>query len=184
MVINNKMISDEFNWDNIAIGAAKYDSLMKMFNNVDVSKNEAFQKRFTGFYRVRRSKERFLQKYYSLMQSLKNKETSYKEIINCLYTFEGKIEASFSSKLLATLNPEMPIWDQYVLANAGIESPKPYNVTIEMCINKYETLKMFYKNFLKSEKALNMISEFNERLPEYQHFTNIKKIDLMFWQRR
>ena len=118
------------------------------------------------------------------MESLKNKETSYKEIINCLYTFEGKIEASFSSKLLATLNPEMPIWDQYVLANAGIESPKPYNVTIEMCINKYETLKLFYKNFLKSEEALNMIAEFNERLPDYQHFTDIKKIDLMFWQLR
>ena len=49
MEIDNGITRNDFNWDNIAIGAAKYDSLMKMFTKVDASKDEEFQKRFTGF---------------------------------------------------------------------------------------------------------------------------------------
>ena len=49
--------SNEFNWENIAIGAAKYDFIMAKFTKTDVSNDEEFQKRFTGFYRIRRNKE-------------------------------------------------------------------------------------------------------------------------------
>ena len=66
--------SNEFNWENIAIGAAKYDFIMAKFSKTDVSKDEEFQKRFTGFYRIRRSKELFLEKYYAYMESLKGKK--------------------------------------------------------------------------------------------------------------
>ena len=68
-MINEK----DYNWLAIEGGAAKYDTIMKSFNRVDVSKDERFQKTFTGFYRIRRSKELFLSKYYEYMESLKGK---------------------------------------------------------------------------------------------------------------
>ena len=34
-----------------------------------------------------------------------------------MYEATGNIEASFSSKMLATINTDMPIWDCYVVQN-------------------------------------------------------------------
>ena len=179
-MINEK----EFNWEAIAVGAAKYDFIMAKFSKVDVSKDEEFQKKFTGFYRIRRSKELFLKKYYAYMESLKGKTVTFEDIIKKVYTFKGSIEASFSSKMLATLNPNMPVWDKYVLANAKIEAPKTYNVTINKCVETYRKVVSFYSNLLKTDKAEEMVELFDKKLPKYKHFTKIKKIDLMFWQKR
>lgn len=173
-----------FNWESIAIGAAKYDFIMKRFLVTDVSMDEEFQRRFTGFYRIRRSKELFLTKYYALMESLKGKPASFEDIVREIHTFIGTIEPSFSSKMLATLNPNMPVWDQYVLMNAGIAAPKPYNVTIERCVETYGKVIQFYADLLNAKEAKEMVAIFNQRFPEYQHFTTIKKIDLMLWQKR
>jgi hypothetical protein len=179
-MINEK----EFNFENIAIGSAKYDFIMKKFSKTDVSKDEEFQMKFTGFYRIRRNKELFLKKYYSYMESLKGKTVSFEEIIKTVYTFKESIEPSFSSKMLATLNPDMPVWDQYVLANAKIDAPRPYNVTIDKCVETYRKVVIFYTFLLNSDIAEEMVELFDNKLPQYKHFTRIKKIDLMFWQKR
>ena len=42
-------------------------------------------------------------------------------ILNEIYQKTGNIEGSFTSKLLATINPNLPIWDQYVLKNIGLK---------------------------------------------------------------
>ena len=174
----------DYNWLAIESGAAKYDVIMKSFNIVDVSKDEKFQKTFTGFYRIRRSKELFLSKYYKYMESLKGKNVTFSEIIKKVYSFKGSIEPSFSSKMLATLDPNMPVWDQYVLINSGIGVPSYYGKTIEKCISIYEQIILYYKRLLKSQDAKDMLNLFNKKLPEYKHFTDIKKIDLMLWQKR
>ena len=173
-----------FNWENIAIGAAKYDFIMKRFLVSNVSMDEEFQRRFTGFYRIRRSKVLFLTKYYALMESLKRESASFENIIREIHTFIGTIEPSFSSKMLATLNPNMPVWDQYVLMNAGIAAPKPYYVTIERCVETYGKVIQFYADLLNTNEAKEMVALFDQKLPVYQHFTTIKKIDLMLWQKR
>ena len=175
---------NDYNWSAIKEGAAKYDFLMKRFPLVDVSKDEVFQKKFTGFYRIRRNKETFLKKYYMYMESLKGKEVSFVDIIKKINTFKGSIEPSFSSKMLATLDPNMPVWDQYVLSNANIKAPAYYNVTIDRCVQTYQKVTVFYDSLLKGADAKEMISLFDSKLPEYKHFTLIKKIDLMLWQKR
>lgn len=44
----------------------------------------------------------------------------FEEILRELYDLtNGRIEASFSSKMYATLYPEKPIWDQFVLKFLG-----------------------------------------------------------------
>lgn len=175
---------NDFDWNKIEKGAEKYDFIMKRFLSVDVSKDIEFQTRFTGFYRVRRNKETFLKKYYTYMESLKGKTPTYDEIIRHIHTFLGTIERSFSSKLLATLNPNMPVWDQYVLSNANIKAPNYYSVTIEKCVGTYRQIVEYYTKLLQSADGQEMLELFDEKLPQFDHFTSVKKIDLMLWQKR
>lgn len=92
--------SNEFNWENIAIGAAKYGFIMAKFTKTDVSKDEEFQKRFTGFYRIRRSKELFLEKYYAYMESLKGKTVSFEDIIKRFIHLKDLLSHPFHLKCL------------------------------------------------------------------------------------
>lgn len=178
------IFGNDYNWEKIQSGAAKYDFLMKRFLETDVSKDDEFQRKFTGFYKIRRSKTLFLNKYYNLMESLKGNPATYSKIIKELNSFKNTIEASFASKMLATLNSDMPVWDQYVLENIGIKVPQQYRKTISVCIGIYNEIVKWYKNFMNTQDAQEMLFAFNKKFPEYKHFSDIKKIDLMLWQKR
>ena len=174
---------NDYNWDKIKVGADKYAFLMIRFQNNDVSIDELFQTKFTGFYRVRRNREKFLKKYFSYLQSLKSApNTSFRDIITYVKTFIGTVEPSFSSKLLATINPNFPVWDQYVLSNIGIAVP--VRKSIDFCVYIYQCIINWYNSFMRSGSAAEMVALFDKNLPEYKHFTTTKKIDLMLWQKR
>jgi len=78
----------------------------------------------------------------------------------------------------------MPVWDQYVLENIGIKVPQQYRKTISVCIGIYNEIVKWYKNFMNTQDAQEMLFAFNKKFPEYKHFSDIKKIDLMLWQKR
>ena len=60
--------------------------------------------------------------FYTYFDSQKNnKMIKYDEIIDYFYSKTNRVEASFSSKMLATINPEMPILDSQVLLNMGLK---------------------------------------------------------------
>ena len=94
------------------------------------------------------------------------------------------VSASFSSKLLATINPEMPVWDSVVLNRLGIKAPKS-NVKNKMkqineAIDVYDTIVHIYKSATGSTKAKEIIAVVDELFPG-NNFTSIKKIDLALW---
>jgi hypothetical protein len=45
----------------------------------------------------------------------------FEEVIWYLYEKTVQVEASFCSKLLCTIQPNMPIWDVYVLKKLGLK---------------------------------------------------------------
>ena len=169
------------NWNAIRIGAKKYAEIMDLFEKVDVSTNEHFQKLFVGFYRVRRSKDKFLTPYFTLMQSLKGKDPSFEEILRKIYSFQERYEPSFASKMLATINPDMPVWDSFVLKHFGLTVKKR---DFEICIKTYSQLIEKYKAREKSGEADKDVKEFDDNLPVYNYFSKNKKMDLMIWQTR
>lgn len=59
--------------------------------------------------------------YYSLFVSAKKNDVTFEYIIRELYRLTGNVEASFSSKMLATIDASKPVWDKYVLQNLGLE---------------------------------------------------------------
>ena len=161
----------------------RYSYIMNSFRRTDVSQDEAFQKTFTHFYRVRRNSE-WRQVYYRLFEDSKqNTNISFEAILRAIYACTGRIEASFSSKMLATLNPEMPIWDSIVLSKLGMK-PKQ-NLTKEERLSQsvqiYNAIIAWYANFKQTPEARRFAEAFDRAFPEYRGFSELKKIDFLIW---
>ena len=95
-------------------GLTTYLWLQRQVRACDVSKNEEFQRRYSGFYRVRRDFKWRLG-YFSLLESSKLKGIEFPEALGEINRHCRRIEASFASKLVATLDPSKPVIDKFVL---------------------------------------------------------------------
>jgi len=89
----------------------KYKYIKDNFKNVDISIFDCkFQKTFNSFYKIRRNKE-WRDAFYKYFESIKKDENiTFFKIINYLYENTDNVEASFASKMLATINEDMPIF--------------------------------------------------------------------------
>jgi hypothetical protein len=164
----------------------KYLDIMKHFSRVDVSLDDDFHRKYNGFYKVRQHSKVFYEKYYAFMEGSKIQESTFKETLKYLY-IDGKLEASFSSKLLATVNPNLPVWDKYVLnyfeLNSSISNSLSEDRRIDLANDIYEEIKYNYEDFLRKEESKNWIKLFDEYYPN-KDITPIKKIDLIIWRTR
>lgn len=165
-------------------GLEKYLNIMNTVNKVDVSKDESFQKSFNGFYRIRQRNSTFYEKYYSFMESNKSKEVSFDETLLYFYKELGRVEASFSSKLVATINPNLPIWDSIVLKNLNLIQPHYYSKNrIQEVINLYGKINEWYQRFIATDNGSEIVSAFDKAFPNTP-ITDVKKIDFVLWQIR
>ena len=111
-------------FEKIQIGIEKYNRIMKRVHETDVSVDADFQRVFNGFYRMRQRPESFYRIYYEYLERNKdNGDLTFEDVVTYLYHETGSIHASFSSKLLATVRPDMPVWDKFVLQNLGLRAP-------------------------------------------------------------
>ncbi len=169
--------------ENIKSGVEKYKLIMKKYCEVNVSKDKDFQRLYNGFYRVaHRSKEWYL-RYYQILEGLKIKNRSFEDILRALdIQGTGRIEASFSSKMCATRNPDYPIIDKWVLKRMGWSLPhtKASN-RIEKTARLYDSLIRRYEDLLSNREGRRYIKWFDEICPKTK-ITKVKKIDFILWQ--
>ena len=162
----------------------KYNEIKEKLYKCDVSKDKEFQTAFNAFYRVRR-KEKWRNVFYTYFETIKTrKDVSFDEILDYIFENTGNIEASFSSKMLSTINPEMPIWDRYVIINLRL------NVIGSTKEERLESTKWAYRQIisienelLKKEDIKQTIKEFREYLPEYE-LSDTKILDYIIWNNR
>lgn len=167
-----------------ALGLDKYSYIMENVNKIDISENEIFQKTFNSFYIVRRNEE-WRKAYYHLFEESKKSLPTFGDTLYQLYDATGNVEASFSSKMIATLNPQMPIWDKYVVQNLKIKVPQYGDVKrMDTIIMQYQQIITWYEDFLESEKAHECITKFDEVFPDYRWISDVKKVDFFLWSIR
>ena len=169
-----------------ALSLDNYNYIINTINNknIDISKDEEFQKTFDAFFKVRRD-EKWRREYYNYFQKVKNnKDIKFEEILNHLKDSTGNIEASFSSKLLATINPNMPIWDQFVLKyyDIKIEDNNPKERIKDITEKYYEIIEKENEE-LQKEDIKEAIKQFREDFKEY-NLSDIKILDFMIWSNR
>lgn len=141
-----------------------------------------FQRKYDAFYRVRRN-EMWRAEYFRLMSTyMKRLEPSFGEILLRLQQSTGQIEASFASKMLATINADMPIWDKNVLAALNLRlSGKTLELKMSNAVVLYDQICQWYKTFLQTDLAEEMIRRFDQEFPLYRAFSATKKIDFILW---
>lgn len=179
-----------------ACGLTAYGKTLKILN-LDVSKDKKYQKNFTSYYKVRRD-EKWLEKFYEFMETNKfNKELNFETIIRYLSSvkhivnvkvsenqYASTIEASFASKMLATINPNYPIWDSQVVKAMGYKiRAKNNEEKINEYIKYYEILTNDIHAFLNTNEGKECIRVFDCTFPNYKHISNVKKIDFYLWMK-
>ncbi|MGL4547719.1 hypothetical protein [Eubacterium aggregans] len=92
-----------------ALNIKDYTEIVTTFNKRNLSTDQDFQKTFNRFYVVRRN-ETWRRFYYDFFEQQKHrKDITFKEILYSIFEHTGQIEPSFSSKMLSTIDPNMPI---------------------------------------------------------------------------
>lgn len=167
-----------------SMGLDKYRYIMERVNNVNVATDIDFQRTFNGFYIVRRNED-WRKCYYEYFERVKSGRPTFESIITYLYESTGNIEPSFSSKMLATICPEKPIWDRYVVQNLNMRlTGANKEDKLKNAILLYADMEKWYTDFLGSEKGQKCIREFDRVLATYKEISNIKKIDTILWSIR
>jgi hypothetical protein len=172
---------------NAGPGLQKYLEIMALFPKVDVSKDRDFQTKFNGFYKIRQRSPEFYQAYYTFLEKHKSQKNvpAFTETLESFVKF-GEMVFSFASKLLATLDPNLPVWDQYVLENLEMEAPEQRlakETRIQLAGKKYAEIIREYDDFSPGEEGRKWIKWFDEQYPDV-NITPVKKIDLILWQLR
>lgn len=165
----------------------RYIEVMERLYRVDVSKDADFQKLFKGFYRVRQKSSAWYAAYFGLMEESKSRKPTFPETLDALRARLGNdaYEPSFSSKLVATLNPFCPIWDEFVLQNTGHTPPSYMSRTKhDEAKTAYASIVDWYNRFMRSSEGRRWISIFNEHVDESYRLSDIKKVDFILWQIR
>ena len=167
-------------------GLIKYLEIMDMLYKVNVSEDRDFQKKYNHFYRMRQRKAEFYQLYYDYMEQMKhnNATITFEDVFSYIQEKTSRCETSFSSKLLATINPNMPVWDSFVLENLGIKKIYPSAKDKEIkIVSAYNKICQWYEKFINTEEAKLIVDTFDEIYP-HTEITDTKKIDLFLWQNR
>lgn len=167
-----------------ALGLEKYKYIIDNLYKCNVSKDEKFQKTFNSFYRVRRDEE-WRKEFYKYFESIKNfQNITFETIVKDLLIRTGNIEASFSSKILSTINTNMPIWDQYVLKNLDLKvEGNDKTERLLNAINTYDKIIKKENEMLKEEIVKEEINKFKEEFKEY-NLSDIKALDYLLWSSR
>jgi len=166
------------------------DGLQKYLRlQADVSRNQDihncpnFRKRFNHFYRVRRGAQ-WQERFYALFGRARQEKLGFRAVLEALREETVRFEASFASKLVATLNPTEPVIDSVVLKNLGMKLPKATSQNrVEEIHQVHTSLKIALNGFLQTEDGKYLVSQFKKMYPS-ANITNIKMLDLVLWQTR
>lgn len=173
------------------ITTAKLDAYALTQNRlrqVDVSADQQYQTTYNGFYRVRLPFTEAYSTYYNLIEQNKNNNApSLADILNKLLTATQRVETSFGSKLLATVNPNVAPLDSVVLGHLNLRLPtrngQSDSERIQQCVNVHSQLVAQMNQLITQPEFQQLKARFEQRFPGYS-FTDIKILDLLLWQYR
>ncbi len=166
-------------------GIAQYLEIMQLFPSVNVAEDRDFQRKFNTFYRIQRRPQIWYETYYSFFQQAKEHKPTFNSVLDHLQRSLNRCEPSFSSKLIATLDPGQPVWDKFVLEFTKIKRPQYSSRNKhEEAKTAYAHLQQWYQSFMKSADGQLIICTFNEMVPERDQIASLKKVDFVLWQMR
>lgn len=167
----------------VAPGLEKYCWIQDQLLTRNVVTDRDFQKRFAGFYRVRRNGA-WRAAFFGILEDAKRSPISFAEALQLLRDATGQVEASFASKLVATVDPEQPLIDSVVVGNLGLRVPKANGANrVAQLVELHQNLAAAYAAYLSSEDGRRLVRAFKGRYPA-RKVSELKMLDLVLWQIR
>jgi hypothetical protein len=94
------------------------------------------------------------------------------------------LEASFTSKLVATVNPSKPVIDSVVLRNVGLKLPRyGHSERLAATVDVHTQLGQLYRRFLRGSDGAYLVKRFKATYPAVK-LTKAKMLDFVLWQTR
>ena len=157
--------------------------------NIDLSdavKSESFRKAYAGYYGMARRGEDFCGEYFKIMERLKGEiNLDFETVFDRVYEIAHTDEVSFSSKMLHTINPDLPIWDSIVAEDHFGMKVRYYKAYLRE-FNKYKLSKKGQYVIGLFDKICDALfdKEPSEANKAKTCITGTKKIDFVLWQCR
>lgn len=164
---------------------ARYERTITQVYLTNVAEDLVYQRTFNGLYGVRRNAD-WRQKFYRIFERQKSVPTpEFRDIVQQIFESTGRVEASFASKLMATLDPQRAVYDAIVRSNLDLPTrTNAGHARIEAAVSDYEAIQAHLNALVRSEAFPILRQRFNYELPGFTSFTDIKVLDLMIWQLR
>ncbi len=183
-MLDLQRVDDILSNNKLFTGMKKYKQIMDTLYWTDVSTDKSFQRCFNDFFVMRSRKPSYYTVFYGLLEEKKTCGIPFEETLEHLKSAEGRLELSFSSKLIHVINPNRPIWDNNVsVHHFGMKLP---GYGLEAATRQREIIRLYheycsrYYEYLDSHDGQQAIKMFNERYP-HTGFTDVKKLDFLMW---
>lgn len=170
----------------VATGLIQYQNIQALATGLTFfGTAPVFQRQFNHFYRVRRAPA-WRDAFYALMTVAKGTPLTFRQVVEQLHGSTRRYEASFASKLYATLHPTSPVIDSVVLSYLGLRLPAftvAHPQRIARIVQIHVDLAKDFANFLATPSGVYLVAAFNAKYPG-SGITDEKKVDLVLWQTR
>ena len=141
----------------VAKGLEKYLWLQAELRHRNVSADREFQRRFNGFYRVRRNSE-WQRTFFRMLERGKTSGPTLEKTLRTLHATTGRIEASFASKLVATIDTSQPVIDSVVLAHMHLRLPPAADLSsrVNGIVRLHGGLARAFSRYLRACKEITI----------------------------
>lgn len=169
----------------------RYFHITSVFTqNKPISGNEEFKETYKTFYVMRSAglSQAHFDKYFELLD---RRENNLETILNELYEIKtlkqlNSMQFSFATKLLHTLDNNLPIYDNQV--KKTLELPDPYNVQdspykkTKKLLAYYANLKMIYRQLLAEAPIKKLIDDIRKKFGwTANQINDVKILDFVLW---
>ncbi|SEI45273.1 hypothetical protein SAMN04244572_00336 [Azotobacter beijerinckii] len=170
-----------------------YVSIRESFEN-QKNNTPKFRSTYRQFYKLNaaRLSEKFCELYFALLEEHRNDEyIQVESITNSLYELESNskgthaVHFSFASKLVHTINNDLPVYDSMVAAFyffPNIKSNWNKAKKIEEYLTSYHFLINEYKRVIENNLLGQAIEQFRERFEVGIEYSDVKLIDTLIWR--
>ena len=172
----------------------KYLKIQSYFDSGFVGENHDFRRLFSDFYRLNavRPTQDFKNSYFKKFDLLKGTELTervFKNTLNEWYLIPSsrgyhRVEFSFLSKLLHTLDINQPIYDKFVRILWDMECEVRWSPVekIDNYYIQYQQLSDVVKIIVDQDLLADTVNILDRNKKNTHQLSMVKKIDFLFWQ--
>lgn len=160
----------------------QYAWLLRALDSRDISEDRHFRRAWLNQFKLRDKDREFCRFCTRWLEEHKGGRVSFEQALLALYRAFGVLDPASASKLAATIDPDLPVWDTQILGSLGI---RPWALErsgrrVEQTLEAYEKLTLWYERYLNGRDGRMAVQVFDEVYPD-TGFAPMRKADFTIW---